>query len=70
MAKLVIAMQEKAEGNESIGTAWTETGLFDAETPVSEILAWAEAVTFSHGEKPRGKLMIRYADDQRKDSRP
>jgi len=47
MAKLyqehsrVVAMKQKAEGNESVGTMWTDCKTFDINTPVKEIIEWA-----------------------------
>lgn len=63
--KIIVAMIEKAEGNESIGTMWVETALFSPDMPIKEVMAWAERETHTHDSKPRGKLMLRYANDQR-----
>lgn len=64
-SKIIVAMVEKAEGNESIGTAWIETALFRADQDLSEVLAWAEGVTFAADGNVRGKLMLRRAQDMR-----
>jgi len=48
----IIAVKERASGNESIGTEWVETKSFDLDTPVEELLKWA-------GDY-KGRLMISY----------
>lgn len=40
MAKIIATIQ-KADGNESVGTMWNETAIFDKDTPVSEVMQWA-----------------------------
>ena len=50
MEKSVIAVKERASGNESIGTEWVETKSFSKETPIKDILAW--------GGDFKGRLMI------------
>lgn len=39
--KRVIATKERSAGNEAVGNMWNETRSFDKETPISEILEWA-----------------------------
>ncbi len=46
----VIAVKERASGNESVGTEWVETKSFPKDTPIEKILAWA-------GDY-KGRLMI------------
>jgi hypothetical protein len=46
----IIAVKERASGNEFVGTEWIETASFDKETPISRIIEWA-------GEY-EGRLMI------------
>jgi hypothetical protein len=46
----IIAMQERANGNETIGTAWIDAKSFDKSTPVEEIIKWAG--------NQEGRLMI------------
>lgn len=46
----VIAVKERATGNESVGTEWVETKSFPKGTSVEKILEWA-------GEY-KGRLMI------------
>lgn len=48
----VIAVKERASGNESISTEWIETKSFELDTPVGKILEWA-------GDY-KGRLMISY----------
>lgn len=49
----VIAIQERCSGNASVGSMWLETKSFNAETPIADIVNWAEKV--GGGE---GKLII------------
>lgn len=37
----VVAMKEVSEGNETTGTAWIETRIFDADATLYEVLTWA-----------------------------
>jgi len=48
----VIATAERSAGNESVGTMWTETKSFPSETPIKDIMDWANSVQIS------GKLII------------
>jgi len=48
----IIAVKERASGNESIGTEWLETKSFDLDTPVQKIIEWAGDF--------KGRLMISY----------
>lgn len=50
----VVAIQECACGNESVGSMWIETGIFNTDTPIREILSWASGLSHSDG----GKLII------------
>lgn len=43
MTTRIIAMLDRAEGNASIGTMWTETRSFDANDPISALIAWADS---------------------------
>lgn len=42
MTTRIIAMLDRAEGNASVGTMWTETRSFDASEPISALIAWAD----------------------------
>lgn len=37
----IVAIKEMSNGNDSVGNMWLETKIFDAQTPVIEILMWA-----------------------------
>ena len=37
----IVAMKEKVEGNESVGTMWTETKVFTKYTRINNIIEWA-----------------------------
>ena len=37
----VVAIKEKSSGNESVGNMWVETKTFPKDTPISEIIKWA-----------------------------
>lgn len=37
----IVAIKKMAAGNESVGEMWEETKIFDASTPVIEIVKWA-----------------------------
>jgi hypothetical protein len=41
----VIAIVDKAAGNDTVGTAWKETKIFDHDTPLIDVLMWAELNT-------------------------
>ena len=38
----VVAIKDMSAGNESVGEMWQETKIFDGETPLKDVLAWAE----------------------------
>ena len=48
----VIAIGECSAGNESVGDMWLETKAFDKNTPVKDIIRWAE------DRNVTGKLII------------
>jgi len=67
MAKrIVAAIMDRAEGNESIGTTWQEVGLFDEDAPIGAVLDWAKEVTAAFDNNLRGTLSLRFAHDNRK----
>lgn len=45
----VIAVQECSVGNDCVGEMWLETGLFDTDTPVGDILSWGQGLRHSGG---------------------
>ena len=61
----VVAMIDMAEGNESVGTAWTECAIFRPDAKVSEVLDWAKDALFLHGKsQPKTNIVIRYAQER------
>ena len=38
----VIASYDVSAGNETVGDMWTETAIFDIDTPISKVLEWAD----------------------------
>lgn len=46
----VVAIKERSAGNETVGTCWLETKTFAKDSPISEIMEWAE--------NSNGKVMI------------
>lgn len=38
---VIVAILSRSDGNDSIGEMWEETGIFDYQTPVVEIIEWA-----------------------------
>jgi len=53
--KRIIAIKERSAGNETVGDMWLETKSFDKETPVCEIIEWAESCS--------GRLIITIDED-------
>ena len=51
----IIAVKERSAGNESVGSEWLETKIFDPETPVKEIIEWSQPDKY-------GRLIITIAD--------
>lgn len=52
----IVATLERADGNESVGSMWSETALFDSSTPVAEIMQWAsDREYYYQKEKPPWK---------------
>jgi len=47
----IIATKQRAEGNAEVGTSWTETKSFPADTPVYKVIEWSE-------QQGRGRLEI------------
>ena len=54
----VIAILDRSAGNESVGEMWQETKQFNTDTPVIEILKWAEAKKTDNPENFRGNLKL------------
>lgn len=64
-ATTIVAMLERAEGNESIGTMWIDAAVFPATAPLSDVIRWAEEAAKTFDGDPRGRLMLRRASDHR-----
>ena len=41
----IVAIKDMAAGNESIGTEWKETKIFDETTPLIDVMKWATLKT-------------------------
>lgn len=54
--RAIVAIAERSEGNESVGTEWIDARTFPKETPVATILEWA------HKNGCEGKLIITIDD--------
>ncbi|MCE5227870.1 MAG: hypothetical protein LLG05_18680 [Porphyromonadaceae bacterium] len=52
----VVAIVEKADGNESVGTMWLETKIFDREDSLSKVITWAKEAGVT------GRLIITVPD--------
>lgn len=52
----IVAIKERAKGNESVGTEWVEVKIFDALTPISEVVKW--------NAQHEGRLMITIAEEE------
>ncbi len=50
---MIIGIQECANGNESVGSMWLETKVFDDKTPISAVWDWSCKVS-----NPQGKLIL------------
>ena len=37
----IVAIKDEVDGNESVGTMWQETKIFDSDTPLIEVMKWA-----------------------------
>ena len=65
----VVAVKECAEGNESVGTMWVQTAIFDASQPISDVLKWSENASNTYRKGTvRGRLMLTLADDAREET--
>lgn len=43
----IIAMIDRSAGNDTVGEIWTETKIFEIDTPIFAIYKWARDVTNS-----------------------
>jgi len=53
----IVAIKDEVDGNESVGTMWQETKIFDSDTPIIEVMKWSA----SH----RRKIVLTIPDDSR-----
>ena len=53
----VVAIKDMSAGNESVGTEWQETKIFDGHTPVAEVLQWAGTKTHVAITLPDGEIL-------------
>ena len=37
----IVAIKDMSAGNESVGEMWQETKIFDGDTPLKDVMAWA-----------------------------
>lgn len=56
--KKIVAIVECANGNESVGSMWLETKIFDLDTPVERIWDWGKEMN-----NGKGKLIITIESD-------
>lgn len=61
----IIAILDRADGNESVGTMWQETAVFEQDTPIKDVITWAMKVQYQHHKSYevntnafRGKLTL------------
>lgn len=52
MENVIVAIKERSAGNDTVGDMWLETKIFSQDTPVGDILFWANKKSTS------GKLII------------
>ena len=57
----IVAIKEKADGNESVGTMWLETKIFEEDVSVGEIIRWSQNGTM--WPKSQGRLIISVPDN-------
>ena len=64
---VIVAIKERSEGNESVGSMWLETKLFEPGATVLEVLEWAGQFSYpknaANGSK-WGKLMLTVAEEE------
>lgn len=62
----IVAIKERSEGNESVGTMWLETKVFEPTATVLEVLEWAGARSYpptAAGGGKYGRLMLTVAEE-------
>jgi hypothetical protein len=53
MQKQFVVMVERSAGNESVGSEWTDTGVFSPETTLRQVWEWQATRSGS-----RGRVML------------
>lgn len=65
----VVAIKEQSAGNERVGSMWLTTKIFEPETPLIEVLAWAGSLLYKKDARIAGKygrLMLTVAEEEEK----
>lgn len=62
MANVIIAVIEKSAGNEQVGNMWLETKIFNDQTPVRDIVVWANGYG-NFRTSGAGRLIITVPDE-------
>jgi len=61
----VVAIKERSEGNDSVGSMWLETKVFEPTATVLEVLEWAGQFSYPKNAATGGKygkLMLTVAE--------
>ena len=66
----IVAMKEQSDGNESVGSMWIETAIFEPTDTLADVLAWVvkirKLLDITENRKCAGKygrLMLSVADE-------
>jgi len=65
----VVAIKERSEGNDSVGSMWLETKIFEPTATVLEVLEWAGQFAYPKNAATGGKwgkLMLTVAEEPSK----
>lgn len=66
---VIVAIKERSEGNESVGSMWLETKIFEPAATVLEVLEWGGQFSYPKnavGGGKWGKLMLTVAEEPSK----
>ena len=58
----IVAIKECSAGNESVGTEWLETCIFDEDATVKDVLKWASSGR-NYLSTKGNRIMLTIADD-------
>lgn len=66
----IVAIFDRSAGNESVGEMWQDTAIFEPNTPVVDIVSWAQRRTSKYGKADDfvGCLKITVADNTRREN--